>query len=58
MFKDAAVQLASSSGGVPTALETSLGAHAKALYEQLKALGLEVCSATADCCRFELTPPE
>ncbi len=42
MFKDAAVHLASASGVVPAALETSLGAHAKALYDQLKALGLEV----------------
>lgn len=42
MFKDAAVHLASASGAVPAALETSLGAHSKALYDQLKALGLEV----------------
>jgi hypothetical protein len=51
MFKDAAVHLASASGVVPAALETSLGAHAKALYDQLKALGLEVSCFYMHVCR-------
>jgi hypothetical protein len=56
MFKDAAVHLASAAGALPAALETSLGQHAKALYDQLRGLGLEVRAASrwqcTACCVF------